>query len=38
MSDLPLSDLRVVDCATLFAGPLISTLMADSSPKSHAWL
>ena len=29
MSDLPLSDLRVVDCATLFAGPLISTLMAD---------
>ncbi len=29
MSELPLSDLRVVDCATLFAGPLISTLMAD---------
>jgi len=29
VSDLPLSDIRVVDCATLFAGPLISTLMAD---------
>ena len=29
MTDLPLSDHRVVDCATLFAGPLISTLMAD---------
>jgi crotonobetainyl-CoA:carnitine CoA-transferase CaiB-like acyl-CoA transferase len=29
VSELPLSDLRVVDCATLFAGPLISTLMAD---------
>ena len=29
MTDLPLSGLRVVDCATLFAGPLIATLMAD---------
>ena len=26
---MPLEGLRVVDCATLFAGPLISTLMAD---------
>ncbi len=29
MRPLPLEDLKVVDCATIFAGPLISTLMAD---------
>lgn len=28
-ADLPLAGLRVIDCATLFAGPLISTLMGD---------
>ncbi len=25
----PLAGLRVIDCATLFAGPIISTLMGD---------
>ena len=26
---LPLADLRVIDCATLFAGPVIASLLGD---------
>lgn len=28
-SELPFSDLRVIDCATLFAGPLAATILGD---------